>query len=408
MKFSDFRFDTMLQDAIDSMGYDTPTPIQEQAIPIILEGKDLIASAQTGTGKTAAFLLPLIQKLMNTPVDNLVKVLVIVPTRELALQIDQQMEGFSYGTTVSSIAVYGGNDGVSFSREKTALTTGAGVVVCTPGRMIAHINMGYVDFSGLQTLVLDEADRMLDMGFFDDIMKILNRLPQCQRLMFSATMPPKIKELARKIMNHPEEISLAVSKPAERVLQVAYVVYENQKIPFLRKLLSHQSLKSVIVFCSTKIKAKELSADLKRNKLPVDVIHSDLDQQAREDVLRSFTNGSLNILVATDIISRGIDVDNIDLIVNFDVPNDSEDYVHRIGRTARADAEGVAVTLISEKEQSKFLRIEEFLGQEVYKDHLSAEFGETPEYQPKKRMPGSHRNFSSGKRPQRKSHGSQR
>lgn len=404
MKFNNFGFDADLQEAIDAMGYEDATPIQQQAIPIILDGKDLIASAQTGTGKTAAFLLPLIQSLKNTQRDSRIRALVIVPTRELAVQIDQQMEGFSYGTPVSSMAIYGGNDGISFTREKTALTEGADIVICTPGRMIAHINMGYVDFSGMKTLVLDEADRMLDMGFYDDIMKILTPLPaNCQRLMFSATMPPKIRELARKIMNHPEEISLAVSKPAERVLQVAYVVYENQKIPFLAKLLGHQSLKSVIVFCSTKVKARELSSELKRRKLSADVIHSDLEQHEREAVLRAFTNKNLNILVATDIISRGIDVDDIDLIVNFDVPGDAEDYVHRIGRTARAEAEGVAVTLISEKEQSKFLRIEEFLGEEVYKDRIHPEFGETPEYQPKKHHHGKPRHFhSKNRKPQRR------
>ncbi len=395
MKFKEFNFDPRVLEGIEAIGFETATPIQVKAIPAILEGKDLIGAAQTGTGKTAAFLLPVINKIVLTKKDEHIRALVIVPTRELAVQIDQQMEGLSYFTHVSSLAVYGGTDGTSFSQEKTALSQGADVIIGTPGRLIAHLQMGYVAVDRLEFLVLDEADRMLDMGFHDDIMKIISFLPKKrQTLLFSATMPSKIRQLAGKILNKPEEITIAVSKPTEKVLQVAYVVYENQKVPLVEYLLKSKHLNSVIVFCSTKSSTKELSRVLKRTGLSVKDIHSDLDQKTRGEVLMAFKNRELNILVATDILSRGIDVEDIDLIINYDVPNDGEDYIHRIGRTARAEAEGIAITLISQKEQSQFAEIEKLLEKPVQKVRLPANIGEGPEYNPVKERRSSGRRYS--------------
>ncbi len=401
MNFSEFGFHPDLNEGIDAMGYKSPTPIQEQTIPAILKGRDIIGSAQTGTGKTAAFLLPVIQNIIATREASKTRALVIVPTRELAQQIDQQMEGFSYFTHVSSIAVYGGGDGALFSREKKALSEGTEVVICTPGRMIAHLNNNYVKFDGLRYLVLDEADRMLDMGFFDDIMKIIQYLPQKrQNLLFAATMPDDIRKLARKVLNNPVEVNIKVSKPAEKVLQVAYVVYETQKLPLVIHLLKGRDLKSVIVFCSTKISAKQLGRQLQREGLHARDIHSDLDQKAREEIMLRFRNRKLNILVATDLLSRGIDVDNIELIINYDVPHDGEDYIHRIGRTARAESDGVAITLISEKEQYKFAKIEKLLEKPVTKATLPEQFGDAPVYDPKKQRGSGYRG-----RPGRKGRG---
>jgi ATP-dependent RNA helicase RhlE len=383
MFFKEFNFNPKLLEGIDSIGFEKATPVQEQAIPVILDGKDLIASAQTGTGKTAAFLLPVINKIISEKQDGNIKALIIVPTRELAIQIDQHFQGLSYFTPLSSIAVYGGTDGTSFSQEQQALTQGADVVVCTPGRMISHLNSNYVKISTLKYLILDEADRMLDMGFFDDIMKIISYLPPIrQNLLFAATMPNDIRVLAKKVLNDPVEINIAISKPAERVLQAAYCVYDNQKIPLIKDLLEKKALRSVLIFCSTKLKTKQLASDLKKTGLSVKDIHSDLDQQAREVVLMDFKSRKLNILVATDILSRGIDIEDIDLVINYDVPHDAEDYIHRIGRTARAEAEGVAVTLINEKDMRKFATIEKMLGQPVYKAQAPSFLEETPEYKP--------------------------
>lgn len=384
MKFTDFGFDDRLLEGIEASAYDEATPVQEQVIPLVLAGKDVIASAQTGTGKTAAFLLPLINNIISAPLNHhSITALVIVPTRELAVQIAQHMEGLSYFTSVSSIAVYGGGDGNAFVQEKKALSVGADVVICTPGKMLAHINMGYVKFQGLKYLVLDEADRMLDMGFYDDIMRIIHALPaKRQNLLFSATMPQKIRELARKILHNPEEISISISKPNEKITQLAYVVYDTQKIPLVKYILHQKNFSSVLIFCSSKISVKQLSRDLKRTNLPVDEIHSDLEQDKREEVLMHFKSGKIQVLVATDILSRGIDIDNIGLVINYDVPHDGEDYVHRIGRTARAAAEGTAITFISEKEQRKFLAIEKLLGKPVPKAVLPEEFGPAPDYNP--------------------------
>lgn len=383
MNFNEFGLDQALLEGIGALGYEAATPVQEQVIPPILEGKDLIASAQTGTGKTAAYLLPVIHKLIALESDSHVKALVIVPTRELAMQIEQQMQGFAYFTSLSSIAIYGGGDGNIFSQEKQALTEGADVVICTPGRMIAHLNLGYVNISGLKFLVLDEADRMLDMGFHDDIMKILSFLPEKrQSLLFSATMPFKIRELARKILHNPLEVNIAISRPPEKIVQEAYVIYEGQKIPLVKHILLQKKLRSVIVFCSTKSNVKQLNRELKRTTLNVDEIHSDLDQDTRENVLMRFKSRQLNVLIATDILSRGIDIEDIDLVINFDVPHDGEDYVHRIGRTARAESDGQAITLVTDKEQNRFAAIERLLGHPVPKALVPEQFGEAPIYDP--------------------------
>lgn len=384
MKFSEFDFDPRLSEGIEASNYDEATPVQEQVIPLVLQGKDIIASAQTGTGKTAAFLLPLIHKIITTQTDpHAITSLVIVPTRELAIQIQQHIEGLSYFTSVSSIAVYGGNDGSAFMQEKKALSTGADIVVCTPGKMMYHIKMGHVKLNSLQYLVLDEADRMLDMGFFDDIMFILDHLPKKrQNLLFSATMPPKIRSMAKRILVDPVEINIAINKPPEKIIQQAYVVYEQQKIPLVLHILRKENKNMILIFCSSKINVKQLTQMLKKNGIKAGEIHSDLEQTERENILMKFKSGQIPVLVATDILSRGVDIDNIDLVINFDVPHDGEDYVHRIGRTARAAAEGSAYTLVSEKEQKKFHYIEKLLGKEVLKMPVPPEMGEQPVYAP--------------------------
>jgi ATP-dependent RNA helicase RhlE len=392
LNFTEFGLDESLVEGIQATGYEIATPVQEKVIPLILEGRDLIASAQTGTGKTAAFLLPIIHKLIHSRIEDQVNALVIVPTRELAVQIAQNLEGLSYFTSISSIAVYGGSDGSSFSNEKQALSRGADIVICTPGRMIAHLNMGYVKLQGLQYLVLDEADRMLDMGFFDDLMKIISFLPaKRQNLLFSATMPSKIRELAKKILHQPAEVNISISKPPEKIVQEAYIVYDTQKIPLVKMLLQSREFKSVLIFCSKKHNVKQLTRELKRARFSIEEIHSDLEQSAREQVLLDFKNRRLKILVATDILSRGIDIDNIGLVINYDVPNDGEDYIHRIGRTARAETDGVAYTFVSEREQNKFLVIEELLGAAVRKAEVPQQLGPTPPYNPRKHKKGGKR-----------------
>ena len=391
MKFSELQLNANVLEALDAMRFDECTPIQEQAIPLILEGKDLIAVAQTGTGKTAAFLLPVLNKLSEGKhPEDAINCVIMSPTRELAQQIDQQMEGFSYFMPASSVAVYGGNDGILFEQQKKGLTLGADVVIATPGRLLAHLSLGYVDLSKVSYFILDEADRMLDMGFYEDIMQIVKYLPkERQTIMFSATMPAKIQQLANTILNNPAEIKLAVSKPADKIIQAAYVCYENQKLGIIRSLFVDEVPERVIVFASSKIKVKEVAKALKSMKLNVGEMHSDLEQAQREAVMHEFKAGRINILVATDIVARGIDIDDIRLVINFDVPHDSEDYVHRIGRTARANNDGVALTFVSEKEQSNFKSIENFLEKEIYKIPIPAELGEAPEYKP--------RSFNKGK-----------
>jgi len=390
LKFSEFNFTPELMDGLEAMGFETPSPVQELAIPQIIDNKDLICCAQTGTGKTAAYLLPVMDKIQKNKIDGF-STLILVPTRELAMQIDQQMEGFGYFVSITSLSVYGGGDSSVWDQQKKGLMEGADVVIATPGRMISHLNLGYVNTSKLKHLILDEADRMLDMGFYDDLMQIVNHLPkERQNLMFSATMPPKIRELAGTMMNNPESINIAISKPAEGVLQAAYMVHPEQKIPLINHLLSGKDIKSVIIFSSTKLNVKVITKDLKKHKFSVAGIQSDLEQKEREDVLRDFRNRKHQILVATDIIARGIDIDSIDLVINFDVPRDAEDYVHRVGRTARAETEGVALTFITQKDQNDFKKIEDLIESSIYKIPVPAELGDAPEYKPK--------TYSSGKK----------
>lgn len=400
MKFSELQLNDNVLEALDAMRFDECTPIQEQAIPIILEGKDLIAVAQTGTGKTAAFLLPILNRLSEGGhPEDAINCVIMSPTRELAQQIDQQMEGFSYFMPASSVAVYGGNDGTLFEQQKKGLSLGADVVIATPGRLLSHLSLGYVNLSRVSYFILDEADRMLDMGFYEDIMQIVKYLPkERQTIMFSATMPAKIQQLANTILNNPVEVKLSVSKPAEKIVQAAYVCYENQKLGIVKALFADEVPERVIVFASSKIKVKEVAKALKLMKLNVGEMHSDLEQVQREFIMHEFKSGRINILVATDIVSRGIDIDDIRLIINFDVPHDSEDYVHRIGRTARANNDGVAVTFINEKEQTNFKNIENFLEKEIYKIPIPAELGEGPEYKPRSHGGGGSRNFRGGKK----------
>lgn len=390
MKFSELPLNDSVLDALDAMRFEECTPIQEKSIPVILEGKDLIAVAQTGTGKTAAYLLPILNLLSEgVHPEDAINCIVMSPTRELAQQIDQQMEGFSYFMPVSSVAVYGGNDGILFEQQKKGLMLGADVVIATPGRLIAHLNLGYVDLSKVSYFILDEADRMLDMGFYDDIMQIVKYLPKKrQTIMFSATMPAKIQQLAKTILNNPTEVKLAVSKPADKIIQAAYVCYEEQKLGIIRSLFADEVPERVIIFASSKIKVKEVTKALKQMKLNVGEMHSDLEQAQRESVMHEFKAGHINILVATDIVARGIDIDDIRLVINFDVPHDCEDYVHRIGRTARANNDGVAITFVSKKEQTNFYTIEKFLKKDIYKIPVPAELGEAPEYQPRNNEKG--------------------
>ena len=385
MKFDELNLDESVLQALDAMNFKECTPVQEHTIPVILEGRDLIGVAQTGTGKTAAYLLPVLNQLnKGTYPADAINCVIMSPTRELAQQIDQQMEGFSYFMPASSVAVYGGNDGIRFEQEKKGLTLGADVVIATPGRFISHLSMGYVDLSKVSFFILDEADRMLDMGFYDDIMQIVKYLPKKrQTIMFSATMPAKIQQLAQNILNHPVEVKLAVSKPAEKIIQTAYICYETQKLGIIRSLFKDQTPERVIVFASSKLKVKEVAKAFMRLKLNVGEMHSDLEQSQRDHIMHEFKSGRINILVATNIVARGIDIDDIRLVINYDVPHDAEDYVHRIGRTARANHDGCAITFVSEMEQVKFKSIEDFLDKTIYKIPVPEELGDAPEYTPK-------------------------
>ena len=387
MKFEELDLEEELLDGLWAMNFRECTPVQELAIPVLLEGNDLIGCAQTGTGKTAAYLLPILNNLvLDKHAHDAIRAVIMVPTRELAQQIDQQVEGFAYYLPVSSIAVYGGNDGMVWEQQKKSLDMGVDIVIATPGRLLSYIKLGLIDLSQVKYFILDEADRMLDMGFIDDIMLIIKELPtKRQTMLFSATMPPKIRELAKNIMHQPKEIRLAVSKPNENIDQSAYICYERQKPELVNILFSSmQTGEKVLIFASSKIKVKEVRRILKRLNLSVIEMHSDLEQAEREKVMLSFKTGKVNILVATDIVSRGIDIDDIALVINYDVPHDPEDYVHRIGRTARAGEKGRAVTFVSEQDQYKFLQIERFLEKEVVKNTLPGKLGEGPPYQPQK------------------------
>lgn len=375
------------------MGFKNATPIQEQAIPAILDKKDLIACAQTGTGKTAAYLLPVINNIVKAEVRHL-NTLIIAPTRELAQQIDQQVEGFSYFVGVSSASVYGGGDGATWDLQRKALEEGADIIIATPGRLIAMLAGGTIKFDHLQHLILDEADRMLDMGFFDDIVKIISYLPkERQTLLFSATMPPKIRQLANKILRNPIEINIAIAKPAAGILQQAYVVHDEQKGALLKHVLRSVKWSSVIIFASTKEAVKKLDNSFRKAGLPASAFHSDLEQAEREEILRGFKNKQITILIGTDVLSRGIDVEGISLVINFDVPPDPEDYVHRVGRTARAESTGTAVTFINERDQRKFFAIEKLIGQSIEKLPLPEGMGPGPEYKPQQSSGGPRKNF---------------
>lgn len=399
MRFDEILTNDDVLDGLWDMHFDECTPIQEQTIPPVMEGNDLLACAQTGTGKTAAYLLPVINMLAdgNYPSDA-VNCVVMAPTRELAQQIDRQLQGFAYFMPVSSIAVYGGTDGHTYEQQRKSLKMGADIVIATPGRLLAHLSMGYVDLSKVSFFILDEADRMLDMGFYDDIMQIYSHLPKsAQVLMFSATMPQKIQQMANKILKNPVEIKLAVSKPAEKIKQSAYVCYETQKLPILKKLFKETPPQKVIIFSSSKLKVKNLARELKKLNIKLSEMHSDLDQSKREEVMLDFKSGRINLLVATDIISRGIDIDDIEMVVNYDVPREAEDYVHRIGRTARADRDGRAVTLVSNEDFFRLARIEKLLEKEVPREAVPAEFGEPPVYNSSARRKTKGRNGSKRK-----------
>ena len=379
------------------MGFSKPTPIQQQAIPVILAKKDLIGCAQTGTGKTAAYVLPILNNIFHSEKRHL-NTVIIAPTRELAQQIDQQIEGFSYFLGISSIAVYGGGDGATWDQQKRAMEGGVDIIIATPGRLLAIIAMGTIKFDHVEHLVLDEADRMLDMGFYEDILRIIKVLPAYrQTLFFSATMPPKIRALANRILKEPVEINIAMSKPAEGILQQAYMVHNTQKEKLIDLLLKDKQFTSVLIFASTKENVKKLDRNLQKLGLKVKAIHSDLEQTEREHVLREFKNKKLSILIGTDVLSRGIDVEGIDLVVNFDVPPDPEDYIHRIGRTARAATTGTAITFINDLEQRKFYRIESLIGKEVPKITLPPELGEGPTYNPHAKPPEGDRRKPLGK-----------
>jgi superfamily II DNA/RNA helicase len=381
-----------LLEGLDAMGIRTPTPIQAQAIPAALEGRDLIACAQTGTGKTAAFLLPLIDTIYTykPKVEGSIRALVIVPTRELALQIDQQLQAIAYFTHITSIPIYGGTDGASFDQQKAALVGGTEIIIATPGKLLSHLNLGYVPTQGLEFLVMDEADRMLDMGFIDDIQRIIKFLPaERQTLMFSATMPPAIRELTKTVLKKdPVEITISLSKPAEGVDQQAYVIYEAQKAAILEHILKTSEATSIIVFAGKKVEVKNLARHLAKRGFNAQPMHSDLEQSEREETILSFRNRRLRILVATNVVSRGIDIDDIDLVINYDVPRDPEDYVHRVGRTARAARKGQAVTFVNDKEMREFGRIEKLIGYEVKKMPMPEAIGKGPEYRPDAKVMG--------------------
>ena len=393
MKFDDLGFEPQLQEGLEMMGFNTPTPIQEKAIPIILKNKDLIACAQTGTGKTAAFVLPILNKLCKEK-SLKINTIIVSPTRELAMQIDRQIEGFSYFTNSSSFPIYGGGTGSDFDAQKKAIKNGSDILVCTPGRLLAHMKFNYFDPSGVKHFILDEADRMLDMGFYDDIMDIAKKLPKNrQNLMFSATMPPKIRKLAGEILVKPESISLSISKPAEGITQKAYMVHDYQKIALTKELLKDKELNHVLVFCSTKKSVKDLTRSLNKAGLPAKDIHSDLEQEEREKALLDFKNKKIKILVATDILSRGIDIKGIEIVINYEVPNDAEDYVHRIGRTARADRKGEAITFINGEQCLKFKQIEDLIERTLEKEPLPQGFEAAPIYNTNRKGGGGRKKF---------------
>ena len=382
MKFTEFGLAPSLEEGLDSMGYEDATPIQEQAIPVVLQHKDLIACAQTGTGKTASYLLPVLHKIAEEQSDY-INTLILVPTRELALQIDQQIMGLGYFTGATSIAVYGGGNGMDYEQQRTAIKEGANIIVATPGRLIAHLASGKLHFNKVKHFILDEADRMLDMGFHEDIMKIISFLPKKrQNLLFSATMPGKIRTLAKQILHDPTEINIALSKPSEGINQQVYMVYDDQKTALIQHILTNPTYTSTIIFASKKEFVKRLSTDLHKSGIAVEAFHSDLEQAQREDIMNRFKAKQINVLIGTDVISRGIDIVGISLVINYDVPPDPEDYIHRVGRTARAATTGTAITFVNQKDQPRFAKIEELIGSSIEKLDLPEGFSAGPVYDP--------------------------
>ena len=385
MKFNKLSLNKELENGLEMMGFENATPIQEKTIPIILNGNDLIACAQTGTGKTAAFVLPILSILSEKKQNNKVKALIITPTRELAKQIDMQIEGFSYFTNTSSYPIYGGGTGPEFENQKQALINGTEIIICTPGRLLAHLKFDYFDTNFINHLILDEADRMLDMGFYDDIIKIVNKLPKKrQTLLFSATMPKAIRKLAKNILSIPKEISLAISKPAAGIKQYAFLVYDKHKVKLIKEILLQKKRKKqlnhVLIFASSIKSVKEIKRTLNKSGFISSDMHSGLDQNSRENTIRDFKNNKIKILVATDILSRGIDIKGIELVINYEVPNDAEDYVHRIGSTARADKTGEAITFINENQIKSFMSIEKLIENEVEKIPLPNNLEKGPVY----------------------------
>lgn len=403
MYFDELALSDEVLDALWDMHFNECTPVQEQTIPLILEGKDVISCAQTGTGKTAAYTLPLLTNLQFDHHDpSKLNAIIMAPTRELAQQIDQQIEGFGFYVPFSSVPIYGGNDGNNFVTQKNGLKRGADIVIATPGRLLSHMNIYDIDFSGVKYFILDEADRMLDMGFYDDIMHIVKKLPKNrQTIMFSATMPDKIRQMAKAIMNHPAEVKIAISRPPESIHQEVLFCYETQKTPFLAELLQDRKLKKVVLFVGKKQRVKELATLLHRRGLNARAMHSDLEQKERDEVMLDFRNGKVDVLVATDIVSRGIDVDDIPLVINYDVPHDAEDYVHRIGRTARAENKGEAITLVSVEDKRYFQKIESFLKQPIDRLTLPASLGEAPNNAEGSPSAAERRKNRVGKKPQR-------
>ncbi|WDF57446.1 DEAD/DEAH box helicase [Mucilaginibacter sp. KACC 22063] len=406
MTFNDFNFNEGLAEGVRSMGYKTPTAIQQQAIPVIMQGKDVIACAQTGTGKTASYLLPVLNNIHHTD-QTQISTLILGPTRELVQQIDQQVEGLAYFAGISSLAVFGGGDGIAYEQQRKGILNKVDILIATPGRLISFLTSGALKLDHLQYFVLDEADRMLDMGFYSDIMKIITYLPKKrQTLLFSATMPPKIRTLARSILHEPEQINIAISQPAQGILQQIYKVHDEQKTPLIATLLKSGQFASSIIFASTKEKVKALTKDLKAAGLNVDAFHSDIEQREREEILLHFKNRQLPVIIGTDALSRGIDVEGIDLVINYDVPGDPEDYIHRIGRTARAATTGTAITLVNERDQRRLANIQQLIDKQIEEVSLPPELGEAPKFKPhsntrnKGRRPtGQNRN--KGKKPNR-------
>lgn len=402
MTFKELGLDDGLLEAISYMGFENATPIQEKSIPIILQNKDLLACAQTGTGKTGAFVMPILHKLVGKPLNG-VNTLIIAPTRELAIQIEQQIQGLAYFVSVGSIAVYGGGDGKDWETQRAALKEGIDIVVATPGKLISHLKMGYVKVDHLEHLILDEADRMLDMGFIDDLKTIISYLPKKrQTLMFSATFAPTIRSLAKQVMNNPEEVSLALAKPAEGVDQKAVLAFDEQKPEVLKRLLDKRpNYESIIIFAGTKSKVSEVARKLSRAKFNCSEFSSNLEQEQREELLRGFKSKRIRIIVATDVMSRGIDIKDINLVVNYDVPGDAADYVHRVGRTARANTKGEAITLINPKDMAKFHRIEQLIEKQIIKANPPEELGAGPEWKAERKGSGkgNGRGNSKGKKP---------